>query len=126
MATRQNGPMTVEATAPTKKKARPPGGKELLRRSWRDGTYAPTLPKVAKLLRRLDANPPPAGAPLDAFAQHIFSQHREDGVTYELLKRAGMTTRRCVEIGSVITAGTPASWRPVWGSPGSFSTVTRS
>ncbi len=57
------------------------------------------MPDVRSALAAIDASPRPPGSPLEAYQAHILSQHEEDGLTYELLKRAGMTTRRCVEIG---------------------------
>lgn len=71
--------------------------KNLMREAWRSSGIFPPLPDVrAWVARRQSA---PHVASLDAYADKILSQHGEDGITYELLKRVGITTRRCVELG---------------------------
>jgi hypothetical protein len=44
-------------------------------------------------------------APLSTFALKVMSQHGEDGLVHEILRRAGMPTRRCVEIGCGANGG---------------------
>lgn len=77
------------------------GSKERMRLAWREsGTFSP-LPDIGGILRSIDSEregqPPRA---LDSYAARILSQHGEDGITYELLKRAGIRSRVCVELGS--------------------------
>jgi hypothetical protein len=68
-----------------------------LRERWRAVGAHPTLPDVSARLAELDRRP--RSERLDDYAERIVSQHGEDGVTYELLKRVGMGSRTCVEIG---------------------------
>lgn len=77
------------------------GSKERMRLAWRESGTFERLPDIDGVLRRLDdehrGQPP---RELESYAARILSQHGEDGITYELLKRAGIQTRVCVELGS--------------------------
>ncbi len=84
--------------------------KSLLREAWRSGNYRPEVPDVREALAAIDAlwaSVPSRRRPrhLEGYAQQILSQHGEDGITYELLKRVGMETRKCVELGSGSNGG---------------------
>lgn len=84
------------------KKRRP---KNRMRQGWRDGSWVPTLPDVPAKLQAIDNRIAGIDATelatrsINSFAEQIMSQHGEDGITYELLKRVGMTTRQCIELG---------------------------
>jgi hypothetical protein len=85
------------------KEKRRENGKGRMRQAWREGRLTLKMPDVAAALDAIDRNPlDPRPAQLDGFAAGILSQHGEDGITYELLKRVGMATtnRVCVEIGA--------------------------
>jgi hypothetical protein len=71
--------------------------KAQMREAWRSSGIYPMLPDVRAWIDH--RQPAHYGADLDAYADGILSQHGEDGITYELLKRVGVTTRRCVELG---------------------------
>lgn len=73
------------------------GPKAQMREAWRSSGIHPMLPDVRAWIDSRQSAPHVAS--LDAYADKILSQHGEDGITYELLKRVGITTRRCVELG---------------------------
>src|SRR4051812_33664047 len=56
-------------------------------------------PTVAELLSR------PEGLPLETYTHRVFSQHGEDGVTLEVLRRIGVVHQRAVEIGCGANGG---------------------
>jgi hypothetical protein len=64
---------------------------------------AQTVPAAAEAQRMLATQP--QDAPLASFALRVMSQHGEDGLIHEILRRAGMPTRRCVEIGCGANGG---------------------
>ena len=64
---------------------------------------AKTVPTAAEAQRMLADQP--KDAPLASFALRVMSQHGEDGLIHEILRRAGMPTRRCVEIGCGANGG---------------------
>lgn len=82
-----------------KKKPKAMRNKELMRRSWREGKLDVSLPDVKGELARIDGAPRATHADIGAYQEKILSQHAEDGITYELLRRTGMAHRTCVEIG---------------------------
>ncbi len=61
------------------------------------------LPDVKAAVAELLTRPP--GLPLDEYAGRILSQHGEDGMTVETLRRIGIRHRRAVEIGCGANGG---------------------
>lgn len=73
------------------------GSKAQMRETWRSSGIYPVLPDVRAWM---DHRPTALhGVSLDAYAGGILSQHGEDGITYELMKRVGVKARRCIELG---------------------------
>lgn len=104
-ARREEKEAAAEAANAHSKATRP---KERLREAWRRGEYRPELPPVGGRLAAIDRRRPRfplTRRRLEGYAERILSQHGEDGITYELLKRTGMATRRCVELGSGSNGG---------------------
>lgn len=60
-------------------------------------------PDVAEIVERWQRRE--AGRPLDDYQARVFSQHGEDGITVEVLRRIGVEHRRAVEIGSGSNGG---------------------
>ncbi|MGI8623466.1 MAG: hypothetical protein ACR2NB_08265, partial [Solirubrobacteraceae bacterium] len=87
------------------KKPKASRSKELMWQSWREGKLVVSLPDVRDDLARIDASPREVYADLGAYRERILSQHGEDGITYELLRRTGMQRRTCVGIGCGYNGG---------------------
>lgn len=64
------------------------------------------LPEMEAWTRALDARPQPTDPDdLSGYAFRMLSQHAEDGVVYEILRRLGMPFRTCVELGCGANGG---------------------
>jgi hypothetical protein len=72
------------------------------------------LPDVAGIVEELLERP--EGQPLEQYGRRITSQHGEDGITVELLRRIGMVHRRGVELGCGGTGVTREFSSRGWGS----------
>lgn len=91
--------MEKEKRAAAKAEQKRTATKNRMREAWRSSGIYPMLPDVCTWIAERDCwHPAPHSTGLDAYADKILSQHGEDGITYELLKRIGITTRRCIEI----------------------------
>jgi len=77
-------------------------------------------PSVQAVLRELylDRESLPYPEKLTAHRFRLASQNGEDGITAALLKEAGMTTRRFIEIGSGLSGGNSAFLAREWGWTG--------
>lgn len=65
--------------------------------AWHDKGEYPPLPDVSAWIKSRESLPHVNN--LEHYADKCLSQHGEDGITYELLDRIGLTSRKCIELG---------------------------